>query len=143
VWTEHVAGRLSDAGYRSGAARRAVVELLAGQGCALSALEIEAALRESGRGVGRASVYRVLEELEGMKLVARFEVGDGVARYEPVHPDGEHHHHHLVCDVCGDLVPFSDDELERVIHRVAHRVAFDVSDHDITLHGSCRDCQAA
>jgi Fur family ferric uptake transcriptional regulator len=143
TWAEHAADRLADAGYRRGGARRAIVELLAGQGCALSALDIEQRLRESDRVVARATVYRVLEELEKLKVVGRVEVGDGLSRYEPLHPGGAHHHHHLVCDRCGVLVPFSDDELERVIHRVADHVAFDVSDHDITLRGTCAGCRSA
>lgn len=142
-WPEHASEQLAAAGYRRGGARSAVVELLGRQGCALSAMEIEAQLGGGERAVARASVYRVLEELEQLKLVARVEVGQGIARFEPVHPDGHHHHHHFVCDECGDLKPFSDDELEQVIHKVAKRLTFDVSDHDITLHGTCRACRPA
>jgi Fur family ferric uptake transcriptional regulator len=140
-WADHATESLAEAGYRRGGARRAIVDLLANQGCALSALDIEAQLRGSDRVVARATVYRVLEELESLKLVGRVEVGDGTSRYEPLHPGGDNHHHHLVCDVCGTLVPFSDDELEHAIHAVARRVEFDVSDHDITLHGTCRRCR--
>ncbi len=139
-WAEEAAGRLADAGYRRGGARRAVIELLAGQPCALSALEIEEGLRSSERRVARASVYRVLDELEQLKLVTRIEVGQGISRYEAVHAHGAHHHHHLVCDACGEVIPFEDEELERVIGRVARRVAFDVAEHEIVLHGSCGDC---
>lgn len=143
TWAEHALDALAGAGYRRGGARHAVVELLGRQECALSAVEIEAELRGSARGVARASVYRVLEELEALGLVARLNVGGGLARFEPQHPDGAHHHHHLVCDDCGELVPFHDDDLERVIRRVSTRVAFEVSDHDVTLHGSCAACRAA
>ena len=52
------------------------------------------------------------------------------------------HHHHLVCDGCGRLEPFEDDALERAIHGLADRVSFDISDHDVTLHGSCENCRA-
>ena len=138
-WAEHAASRLAEAGYRRGGARQAVLELLDRQPCALSALEIEDQLRHSERQVGRASVYRVLDELEQLKLVSRLEVGQGITRYEAVH--GEHHHHHLVCDRCGDVHPFEDEELERVIARVAGRVAFAVDEHEIVLHGSCAACQ--
>ncbi|HVW19241.1 MAG TPA: Fur family transcriptional regulator [Solirubrobacteraceae bacterium] len=141
AWAEHAAQSLAAAGYRRGGARRAILELLGGQGCALSAQDIEERLRGSERVVGRATVYRVLEELEGLALVARVEVGDGVARYEPRHPDGRHHHHHLLCDRCGKLVPFGDEELERAIGAVARRVDFDVSGHDVTLHGVCARCR--
>lgn len=141
-WEERAAERLAQAGYRRGGARRAVIGLLAAQPCALSALEIEEALGRTERQVARASVYRVLDELEQLKLVSRIELGQGISRYEALHPHGAHHHHHLVCDDCGTVIPFEDAELERTIARVARRVAFDVAEHDIILHGSCGDCDA-
>ena len=141
MWAEHATAQLTAAGHRRGGAREAVIELLDTQTCALTALEIEDALRP-GRRVGRASVYRVLDELESLGLVTRVDVGDGVARYEPQRPQGAEHHHHLVCDGCGRLEPFQDDALELAIRRLADRVAFDVSDHDVTLHGSCKRCSA-
>lgn len=140
-WADHASEKLSVAGYRRGGARAAVIDLLGKQACALSAFEIEEALRTAGgRPVARASVYRVIDELEQLKLISRIEVGHGISRYEAVHPDGHHHHHHLVCDDCEKVIPFEDDELERTIHRVADRVAFDVAEHEIVLHGSCGDC---
>lgn len=140
-WADLASERLADAGYRRGGARQAVIDLLAQQPCALSALEIEEALKGAGgRPVARASVYRVIDELETLKLISRIEVGHGISRYEAVHPGGHHHHHHLVCDECEKVIPFEDDELERTIHRVAGRVAFDVAEHEIVLHGSCGDC---
>ena len=138
TWSDHAATQLTAAGHRRGGAREAVIELLDAQSCALTALEIEDALR-AGRRVGRASVYRVLDELESLGLVSRVDIGDGVARYEPQRHAAEHHHH-LVCDGCGRLTPFQDDALEQAIRRLAERVSFDVSDHDVTLHGSCEHC---
>ena len=79
------------AGHHKGAARDELIELLSHQDCALSALEIEDALRRGPggvRGVGRASVYRVLELLQEHDLVNRIDVGDGIARYELVDPAG-------------------------------------------------------
>lgn len=140
TWAEHASARLAEAGFRRGGARTAVLDLLDAQPCALSAFDIEDALRERGRGVARASVYRILDELIGLNLVSRVDVGQGTARYEPARPDG-HHHHHMVCDTCGDVFPFADDDLERSIARVAGRVAFDVAEHEIVLHGSCAQCR--
>jgi Fur family ferric uptake transcriptional regulator len=142
-WADAAGDRLAEAGYRRGGARRAVIELLSTQECALSALEIDDLLRETGRQVGRASIYRVLEELEELKLVTRLDLGTGTARFEPVDPAGDRHHHHLLCDDCGDLVPFSDAELERVIGRLSRRLPYAVSGHDVTLHGSCASCSGA
>jgi Fur family transcriptional regulator, ferric uptake regulator len=139
-WAEHALGRLQEAGYRSGGARRAVVDLLEGQACALSALEIEDRLRGDGRAVGRASVYRALEQLTDLRLVQRLDVGQGTARYEPVQPGGDHHHH-MVCDRCGSVVPFEDVALEQSIERLSARVEFDVAVHDVVLHGACGRCR--
>jgi Fur family ferric uptake transcriptional regulator len=142
-WSTYAHQRLASTGFRRGGARSAVIDLLEGEACALSAIEIEDALRDKGRRVGRATVYRVLDELDGLGLIAKIEIGDGLTRFEIVFPDGTQHHHHLVCSDCGKLTPFTDEELERTIRRDARREAFAISDHDVTLHGSCGDCSAA
>jgi Fur family transcriptional regulator, ferric uptake regulator len=143
-WGEHARDVLGRAGHHRGAARDRVIDLLAAQHCALSAIEIEDALRRGRRGertVGRASIYRVLELLHAHDLVNRLDLGDGIARYEPTDPDGQHHHHHLVCDQCGKLVAFKDAGLERTIDRLSDRLGFRTTDHEVTLRGNCPDCQ--
>lgn len=127
--------------HHTGAARQAVLELLDGQACALSAIEIEDALRAGHRPVGRASIYRILDELERLHLVQRLQVGQAMARYEPIRA-GEGHHHHLVCDNCGTVTPFTDTELESAIERLSRRVPMRVDEHEIVLHGACRDCRS-
>ena len=150
-WTERAEATLAAAGHRRGGARRALLELLDGQECALTAQQIEDTLRArgSGRGrdrgrrvVSRASVYRILDELEQLRLVQRVETGQAMVRYERVCEHSEHHHH-LVCDECGVVMPFSDRALERAIETLSERVPLAVSEHEIVLHGACRDCAAA
>jgi len=138
-WAHRAAEQLGAAGYRRGAARDAVLALLDRQQCALSALDIEDALRSGARSVGRASVYRILDQLERLDLVQKVEAGKNTVLYEPVR-GGHEHHHHLVCDRCGRLVPFADEELERTIGKLSRRVPFQVSDHEVVLHGACDDC---
>jgi Fur family ferric uptake transcriptional regulator len=138
-WVSDAEQALAEAGYRRGGARRAVLELLDQQACALSALEIEDLLRTRERRVSRASIYRILEELEPLGAVQRVDTGQGLVRYEAVGHDRAHHHH-LVCDQCGTLQPFSDPELERTIRRVSQRLPVVVSDHEVVLHGACTDC---
>lgn len=131
---------LARKGTRRSSARDAVVAALAQQDCCASAQEIHARLRAAGSTIGIASVYRTLELLHGMGLVTRVDTGDGVARFEPMHPDGAHHHH-LVCTTCGAVEAFHDDALEQAIHRVADRVDFRVDAHDVALRGACRACR--
>jgi Fur family ferric uptake transcriptional regulator len=139
-WVGHAHQALVGGGYRVSAPRAAVVSALDELGCSVTAQEISECLRERGEGVGVASIYRALQLLDDMRLVRRVDVGEPVARYEPVHPDGEHHHH-LVCDRCGRTKAFEDPELERVIERLAGRVEYAVGGHDVTLRGTCPACR--
>ena len=141
-WTEHALTTLEREGYRAGAARRTVVELLGRQHCCLSAKEITCALREEGREVGLASVYRALEVLDQLKLVQRLDAGEGVVRYEPAVAGGDHHHH-IVCEACGGVASYEDEELERAIHRLADRLSWSVETHDVVLRGRCPGCVQA
>ena len=139
-WRDRVHATLRDAGLRHAEARERVVDLLDSEPCALSAVEIEDALRSQGRSVGRASIYRALELLAEHGLVERVPVGPGVTRFERALPGGEHHHHHLVCERCGRLVAFDDPGLERAIHRLSDRLGVRVEHHEVLLRGSCPDC---
>ncbi len=142
VWTEHTLRALGDAGHRASAPREEVIDAIASLGCSVTAREIADVLRERGSGVGLASIYRALELLDRLRLVKRFDVGEGVARYEPAHPSGEHHHH-IVCESCGTVQAFEDEPLERAIHALSDRVDFSVAAHDVTLHGECPACRAS
>ncbi|HEY8770391.1 MAG TPA: Fur family transcriptional regulator [Thermoleophilaceae bacterium] len=140
-WQDHAQGVLSRAGYRASAPRAAVVGALSELGCSVTAKEIADLLDEQGQSVGLASIYRALDLLDRMRLVNRFEVGEGVARYEPAHPGGEHHHH-LVCQSCGNVSAFEDPGLERAIEKLSRRVDYAIDAHDVTLRGECPACHA-
>ena len=142
AWTEHALERVARAGHRSGGARQAVIESIAGQECCRSAQEIFDQLRADERRVGIASVYRVLDLLVSLGLVQRLDLGGGIARYEPALPGGEHHHH-LVCVECGEVRPFEDPRLEDALEGTATRSDYTVVGHDVVLRGRCPDCRAA
>jgi Fur family ferric uptake transcriptional regulator len=139
VWVDHAQRTLVDAGYRQSAPRAAVMSALADIGCSVTAQEISDRLRERGEGVGVASIYRALQVLDELRLVRRVDVGEAVARYEPVSPDGEHHHH-LLCERCGEVRAFEDPALERAIEKLAGRVDYKVDAHEVTLRGRCPAC---
>src|SRR3954452_20180700 len=106
-WTEHAERKLQEAGLRRGGARLAVVEQLGRGHCALTARDVEEAVRRGGRDVGRASVYRALEQLVRLGLITRIDYRGGIASSEAANPSGEHHHH-MICDDCGVVAPFED-----------------------------------
>ncbi|UJA19942.1 transcriptional repressor [Thermoleophilia bacterium SCSIO 60948] len=139
-WSELARAQLAEAGYRSSRPRAEVIDLVAEQECVRTAAEIADELRVRGTGIGTATVYRTLEALEELKLLQRLDLGGGSARYEPAFPDREHHHHHLVCEACGVVTPFEDDELERAIESLARRMPHRVGEHEVILRGRCPAC---
>ena len=141
AWSEHALAALRGAGLRRGGARRAVVDFLATQGCCRSAQEIHDGIVSAGGTVGVASVYRTLDTLAELRLVQRVDVGDGIARYEPFGGEDEHHHH-LVCDDCGRVEPFTDGPLEQALERAAGRLGYAMQQHEVVLRGVCLQCRA-
>ncbi len=133
-WTDHAAERIAEAGLRKSAPRQQVIDLLAESSCAVTALQIDARLE----GVGRATVYRAIEQLEELGLIQKVDLGRSSQGYEKLEPSG-HHHHHIVCDDCGKVEPFEDQALEAAIHDI-HRKGFKLETHEVTLHGHCDTC---
>jgi Fur family ferric uptake transcriptional regulator len=136
-WLDHANVVLRGAGLRASAGRSAVVELLGRQHCLLTAQEISDCLRQEGSAGSTATVYRALETLHELGLVRRFDA-DGVARYEPVDPSGDHHHH-IVLEDSGDVVPFEDAELEQAISGLGARLGMTLTSHDVILRGRPQD----
>ncbi len=140
-WADVTLEALHRKGLRNGGARHAVIDLLAAQDCCLTAQDIFDRLRDEGRKVGIASVYRVLELLTSEGLVQRIDLGSGISRYEPIHSGGDHHHH-LVCDSCGKVEAFEDTTLEQALVGLESTSGYVVAAHDVVLHGACSDCRS-
>lgn len=141
AWSEHAHNGLVASGARQSGARDAVIEVIADAGCGVDALEIEERLRAGKGRIGRASIYRTLERLTELGLLHRLDIGGETTRWERVEPNGEHHHH-MVCDDCGRVLPFSDEDLERAVELITNRAGFDVREHEVVLRGSCEACAA-
>ena len=133
-WLQHADRRLREAGLRTSAGRSAVLEKLADKRCLVSAQELAHELREEGGAGSQATVYRTLETLHGLGLLHRFDGGDGVARFEPADPTGDHHHH-LVDEETGEVVSFEDRELEDALAGLGKRLGVEITGHDVILRG--------
>ena len=150
AWVDRAHVAIRRAGHRRGGAREVLIELFAQQECALTVQEISEDLSAQfdrgadRRPVGVASIYRGVDVLQDLGLIARVDVGDGVARYERAsleESDHQHHHHHFVCDHCGVLQPFDDDALEHAIAGLESRLGFVTKGHEVTLRGTCIGCR--
>jgi len=107
----------------------------------LSADEIYSLVRQQAPDLGMATVYRTLDLLERLKIIHRMNFGDGKSRYELCQAD-THHHHHLVCLNCGEIIEVKKDLLAQLEETVGRENDFTVVDHDLQLFGYCAKCRA-
>ncbi len=131
---------LDRAGYRMTEPRRSLAALIAEQDGHFTAAELVAAAERRRPGVGRATVFRTLELLEGIGAVERLDLPTGEHAYVGCEPA---HHHHVVCSRCGRATEIDDSGLRSVVRDVARQTGFRVDDHRLELFGICPDCQAA
>lgn len=135
------AERLHTDGQRYTPRRRVLVELLAELHQPLTIPQ----LLERRRDLAQSSVYRNLAVLERAGVVHRIVTTDEFARYELSEDLTEHHHHHLICEACGDVSDFTvpsqvEADLAVAVAKVARTTGFQVNDHRLDLVGTCARC---
>lgn len=119
--------------------RQAVAEAVLFAAGHSSALDIEQAARDRGVAVGKATVYRTLELLKDAGIVHEHDFGEGFKRYEP--RTGRNAHEHLICTVCGKVIEFSSERLDRMNALIAEEHGFRPHHHRLEIYGVCHDCQ--
>ena len=83
-----------------------------------------------------ATVYRTVRLFEEAGILDRHDFGDGRARYEAA---PEAHHDHLIDVETGNVIEFTDDELELLQKQIAERLGFRLVDHRMELYGVALD----
>ncbi len=141
-------GRLRGCGRRFTAPREMILEIVQRSNEHLSAEDIFNSVRRRYPAIGLTTVYRTLDLLEEMNLLARHDFGDGRARYEMIRGSkAEDHHHHLVCTSCNRVIDYRDfieDELEllkKTEKGLAKKFNFKIEDHVIEFYGLCEKCK--
>ena len=122
--------------------RRAVIELLATAARPLSISEIASAVPD----VPRSSAYRHLADLPRAGVVRRIAANDEFARFE-LAEDLTHHHHHLLCSMCGKVVdvtpsPAFERTVAVMVEELTTQQGFAATSHALDVIGHCASCQA-
>lgn len=79
-----------------------------------------------------ATVYRTVRLLEEAAILTRHDFGDGRARYEEVTDD---HHDHLIDIETGEVIEFTNEDIEKLQEAVARTLGFRLVDHRLELYG--------
>lgn len=135
-WCDQLQLKLSKASQRLTPQRRTIARVLFDQAGHLNVDELHRAVRKIDSAVGYATVYRTVKLLEQHEMVRSNNFVDGTARYEVAVGD-EEHHDHLVCQDCGTIIEFENDEIERLQEEVAQIHQFSLENHKMVLFGRC------
>ncbi len=122
-------GKMRGAGFKATPQRIAVLEALNEE-----QHQSIGELRERCPQVGLVTVYRTLDLLMERGLVRRLDLGDG-PRYELA----ENHHHHMICESCGDITEFDECPFDPA--RLPPDSAFEVNSHSVEVYGRCAVCK--
>jgi Fur family ferric uptake transcriptional regulator len=104
----------------------------------ISAEEIYAQVRAHYPQVNVSTVYRTLELLKELNLVTETDFGDGRVRY---HCMGKGHHHHLVCEKCGEIIDMEEATLSPLWAEIQKKYNFKIGMKHLAFFGLCPKCQ--
>lgn len=135
-----VQARLGKVDQRYTVGRRRIVELLVGAGRPVSISDIAGHLPE----LPRSSAYRHLVDLEAAGVVRRVAGNDEFSRYELAEELTEHHHH-LLCEGCGQVVDVTPSKsfeatVRRAVTDLAGAAGFQPHSHRLDILGLCAAC---
>lgn len=128
----------SERGLSLTAQRRAILEVVLDSDDHPQADDVYAALSRRRLRVSRATVFRTLEGLARLGVISKASHTGSSVRY-----DGRTDlHHHLICIACDRVIDFSDKHLDSLPLPDTRRLGFVVSDLQVQLRGTCRECRA-
>jgi Fur family ferric uptake transcriptional regulator len=133
------AALLRQKGHRLTPQRLQVLQVVKTHGQHLSAEEIHAAIVPQQPYLDITTVYRTLQWLQSVGLVAPIS-SEGKLHYEYRRP-GEHHHH-LICQVCGHETQIPDEVLAGLKATLRQQYGFNLVVDHLALSGNCSSCTA-
>lgn len=126
-------------GSRTTKQRTAVVEVLRELNAFASAKDIHLALQQRQTAVGLTTVYRTLQSLVDINAVDALHMPSGETLYR--HCETKHHHHHLVCTMCGRTEEIDGGPIESWAKQMATSHGYELTGHEAEIFGICAHCR--
>jgi Fur family ferric uptake transcriptional regulator len=129
---------LRERGFRLTPQREMVLSAMHEVDGLVTADEIYGHVRKLSAAVDISTVYRTLDLLQELKMVACVDPGDGQHRYELLGVHGPHIH--LVCQLCGAVTGIELAQAQPLVDRLLAEHGFVVDLDRLTIQGLCREC---
>jgi len=126
---------LKDSGNSFTTSRRQIFEKLAQSG-PITTAELATYCVDA---IDRATVYRTVELFEKLGIINR--IWHGFKSQIELSEIFTPHHHHAVCQQCGESIDIINGDLEKLLASIARERQFLAVGHVIELIGYCERCQ--
>jgi len=134
---DQIAGTLAARGLRLTRQRRAVLDAVAEASSSVSPVQVFDAARERCPELGLTTVYRTLELLSEIGALRRVHGPDHCEAFVPA---GAAHGHTVVCRRCGQVMEFTECDMQAVVDAATRQTGFRITEHFLQLSGECPAC---
>lgn len=118
--------------------KQLVAQLFSDSPTPLSLREVYGLVKAQHPLTAYSTVYRIVGKLQGDEKLITIDWRERGSRFEWAQKE---HHHHLVCNSCGDVEDVKDELLRYSDKKITATTGFVVKNHSIELFGLCEPCQ--
>ena len=130
--------RMREQGLKYTDKRKMIIEILAEEKKYLSAKEIQEKLEEIYPSISQDTIYRNLHLFSNLEIAETIELnGEKLFQFSCT-ADGDHHHH-FICTVCGETIPF---EMCPMTFFENQLTGCRITSHRFDIFGECENCIA-
>jgi Fur family ferric uptake transcriptional regulator len=87
--------------------------------------------------ISRATIYRTLDLFSQIGILKKENLGQNYASYEV--DFNVPHHDHLICVVCGKVIEFSDEIIEKRQREICEKYGMEMVRHQLQIYGRCKE----
>ena len=133
---ESVLDYMRASGGRATSSRRILLEVLFNATGHLSAEELAEAVQRQAPDVHLSTIYRNLDELEQLGVIAHSHLGHGPSSYLLA----IHAHAHFICAECGVMIEAPDDIFRGLARAAKTKLGFAIDPKHFAILGLCSNC---
>ncbi|CAJ1004574.1 MULTISPECIES: Fur family transcriptional regulator [Bacillales] len=130
---------LKENGYKYTGKREEMIRICAEEKRYLSAKEIMERIRDHYPSLSFDTVYRNISTFVKLGILEETEL-DGEGKYRLACSVDGHHHHHVICTVCGKTSALPGCPMS-VLQSIPEE--FQVTGHKFEVYGTCKECRPA
>jgi Fur family transcriptional regulator, ferric uptake regulator len=127
---------LRSRGSRVTSSRRILLEVLFAAEGHMSAEALADAVQARAPDVHLSTIYRNLEELEQLGVIAHSHLGHGPSSYLLA----SHAHAHFICADCGTMIEAPEEMFRGLARSARERLGFAIDPKHFAILGRCADC---